>query len=116
MTAAEIAIITGNSSFVEETSLYTSWFYLDSNNQTQTATTTGASNYDWLFDYTKECTIYGCNIADASTYGYWTSTSVSSNTNRAWSVYRFGYLRNLDVVTSDSRGVRPVITILKSNL
>ncbi len=114
--ASEIATITGNSSFVEATSPYTSWFYLDSNNQTQTATTTGASNYDWLFDYTNGCTSYGCNIADASNYGYWTSTAISGTTNRAWCVDRNGYLNSFSVDNAGHSGVRPVITILKSNL
>src|SRR5574344_2806771 len=90
--ASEIATITGNSSFVEATTPPTSWFYLDSNNQTKTATTTGASNYDWLFDYTNGCTSYGCNIADASNYGYWTSTAVSGDTRFAWGVFRGGGL------------------------
>ncbi|MDD3453148.1 MAG: prepilin-type N-terminal cleavage/methylation domain-containing protein [Bacilli bacterium] len=114
ITAGEIATITGNSSFVEATATISNWFYLDSNSQTQTATTTGASNYDWLFDYTNGCTSYGCNIADASNYGYWTSTAVSGITSRAWFVYRYGFLNYDGVDTGD--GVRPVITILKSNL
>jgi type IV pilus assembly protein PilA len=114
--ASEIATITGNSSFVESTAPSTSWFYLDSNNQTQTATTTGASNYDWLFDYTIGCTSYGCNVADASNYGYWTSTAVSGSTNSAWTVDWYGNLNDLGYVVFVDYGVRPVITILKSNL
>jgi len=116
ITAAEIATITGNSGFVEATAPSSNWFYLDSNNQTQIATTTGASNYDWLFDYTNGCTSYGCNIADDSNWGYWTSTAVSGNTNNAWGVYRRGTLDNGFVVSTGGLGVRPVITILKSNL
>ncbi len=115
ISAAEIATITGNSSFSEATTTYTSWFYLDSNNQTQTATTTGASNYDWVFDYTDGCTGYGCNIADSSNYGYWTSTAVSGS-SRAWLVNRHGGMSSNNVDTAGSLGVRPVITILKSNL
>ncbi|MDD3241393.1 MAG: hypothetical protein PHQ64_01240 [Bacilli bacterium] len=114
--ASEIATITGNSSFVEATATYKSSFYLDSNNQTQTATTTGASNYDWLFDYTNGCTSYGCNIDDASNYGYWTSTAISGATSEAWAVSRGGNLGNSLVVRADSRGVRPVITLPKSML
>ncbi len=114
--ASEIATITGNSGFVEETATDSNWFYLDSNNQTQTATTTGASNYDWLFDYTNGCTGYGCNIADESNHGYWTSTAVSGRANIAWGVYRGGYLANSYVDDTDIVGVRPVITILKSSI
>jgi type IV pilus assembly protein PilA len=116
ITAQEIATITGNSSFVEATATTAKWFYLDSNNQTQTATTTGASNYDWLFDYTNGCTSYGCNIADASNYGYWTSTAVPGETSRTWDVDWFGGLSNTYVGSASDDGVRPVITILKSNL
>ncbi len=114
ITVGEIATITGNSSFVEATTPYTSWFYLDSNNQTQTATTTGASNYDWLFDYTNGCTSYGCNIADASNYGYWTSTAVSGTSYYAWVVIRGGFLSGSNVDIMGNYGVRPVITISKS--
>jgi len=116
ITAGEIATITGNSSFAEATAITSAGFYFDSNNQTQTATTTGASNYDWLFDYTYGCTSYGCNIADASTYGYWTSTAVSGDTNFAWDVDGNGDLDRYSVGDAGSYGVRPVITILKSNL
>ncbi len=114
ITAAEIATITGNSSFVEATTPYKSWFYLDSNNKTQTATTNGASNYSWLFDYTNGCTSYGCNIADSSNSGYWTSTSISGDTSIAWCVSRNGDLNNNYVTSATYRGVRPVITIAKS--
>ena len=114
--ASEIATITGNGSFVEATATTSNWFYLDSNNKTQTATTTGASNYDWLFDYTSGCTSYGCNIADASNNGYWTSTAISGNTIYAWFVGRYGTLNNNNVGNTVNYGVRPVITILKSNL
>ena len=120
--ASEIATITGNSSFVEATTPYTSWFYLDSNNQTQTATTTGASNYDWLFDYTNGCTSYGCNIADESNWGYWTSTALSDCNHLAWDVSEDGSLNknfvhaldNPELGTMVNYGVRPVITISKT--
>jgi hypothetical protein len=118
--ASEIAKIVGNSGFVEATTPYTNWFYLDSNNQTQTATTTGASNYAWLFDYTNGCTTSGCNIADASTNGYWTATATSGSLYYAWSVYKGGLLfsgnASFSVDNAAFCGVRPVINILKSNL
>jgi len=115
ISAADIATISGNTSFVEATTPYTSWFYLDSNNLNQTATSTGASKYDWLFDYTNGCTSYGCNIADSSNYGYWTSTAVYNNTTGAWIMDRDGSLGNRN--TNDTTiGIRPVITIPKSTL
>ena len=115
ITAAEIAKITGNSSFVEATTIITKWFYFDSNNQAQTATTTGASKYAWLFDYTSGCTSYGCNIADSSNSGYWTSTAVSGTTYNAWNGDKKGCLDSNDFAdNSGENGVRPVITISKS--
>ena len=114
--ASEIATITGNSSFEEATTLNASWFYLDSNNQTQTATTIGTSNYGWLFDYINGCTSYGCNIADASNYGYWTSTAISGVNNYVWRVYRSGAMDSSFVGNTTHNGVRPVITLLKSSL
>ena len=116
ITAAEIAIITGNSSFIETTNLYTSWFYLDSNDQTQTATAIGTSNYSWLFDYTSNCTNYGCEIEDASNYGYWTSTAVPVYTRNVWCVKNSGRLSSDHAESSSGSGVRPVITINKSIL
>jgi competence protein ComGC len=113
ITAAEIATITGNSSFVEQTTPYTSWFYLDSNNQTQTATTQGASNYDWLFDYTSGCTLYGCSVNDASTSGYWTATATAGGTTNAWIVGKNGRLSGTLISSNNYAGVRPVITISK---
>ena len=113
ITAEEVAQITGNTSWTNTGS----WYYLDSNSQTQTAKSQGASKYAWLFDYTNECTSCGCNVADSSNYGYWTSTPVGAAGSGAY-VWRMG--RN-GVVDSDSasrtnRGVRPVITIPKSRL
>ncbi len=58
ITANEVAKITGNTTF-DASKEGQSWFYLDSNNQTQTAKTQGASKYAWLFDYTSGCTSYG---------------------------------------------------------
>jgi hypothetical protein len=124
ITAAEVATITSNSSFVEATAPYTSWYYFDSNNQTQTISTPGASSYDWLFDYTSGCTSYGCNTADASNLGYWTSTAVPAVTGAAWFVDSNSCLRNYNapgtafglVNDASHRGVRPVITVSKSNL
>jgi hypothetical protein len=113
ITAAEIATITGNSSFVEATTPYTNWFYFDSNNQTQTATITVPSNYAWLFDYTNGCTSYGCSIADAGSYGYWTSTAIAGSIYRAWFVLRRSNLTYYLVSDADGHGVRPVITINK---
>ena len=116
ITAAEIAVIAGKTSFNEVTAGYNSWFYLDSNTQTQTATTQGSSNYDWLFDYTNGCTSYGCSINDVNASGYWTSTAVDADSHYVWSLGLSGSLGSCYVINAGVLGIRPVITISKSNL
>ena len=53
--------------------------------------------------------------SDSGIYGYWTSTPSASNSNIAWRVNFSGYL-NGDYVRDSYNGVRPVITISKSDL
>ena len=112
ITADEIAKITGNTNWTSTTATTSNWFYLDSNNQTQTAKSQGASKYAWLFDYTYNCTSNGCNVADSSNYGYWTSNIVYNNSSIAWYVHRGGNLYDFSV-SFTGHGVRPVITISK---
>ena len=115
ISAEEVTQITGNTSF--DSANVNTWFYFDSNSQTGTATSKGASNYAWLFDYTIGCTSYGCNIADSSNYGYWTSTPVGTagSGSFVWFVRGSGRLYS-DYASSAGRGVRPVISISKSKL
>ncbi|MEI3499789.1 MAG: type II secretion system protein [Bacilli bacterium] len=116
ITANEIAKITGNTVF-DASKENQDWFYLDSNNQTQTANSTNKSKYAWLFDYTYDCTNYGCNTSDSSTLtlGYWTSTTETGTTNHAWRVFSSGDL-TIDYVDTPDSGIRPVITISKSDI
>ena len=110
ITANEIAKITEKTGF-DASKENQDWFCLDTNQPDTTsycAKAQGTSEYAWLFDYTYECTNYGCNTSDLSTWGYWTSTS-------SWHVSRFGHLSNTNANYADS-GVRPVITISKSNI
>ena len=58
---------------------------------------------------------YGCNTPDSSNSGYWTSTRRVENSTQAWHVRSYGYLDNSSV-TLTVIGVRPVITISKSNI
>ena len=109
--ANEIAKITGHPTF-DASKENQEFFYFDSNNRTQMANSTNKSKYAWLFDYTYECTSYGCNTSDSSNYGYWTSTLYKYY---PWNVYRDGSLDHFDASYADS-GVRPVITISKSNI
>ena len=114
ITAQEVADITNTTTFNGSSS---TWFYFDgtgTNKQTRVSSTQGASPYKWLFDYTNSCTSYGCNTADSSTYGYWTSSPIYSHL--AWYVARFGSLDIYDVDDDGILGVRPVITIEKEVL
>mgnify|MGYP007060190070 FL=1 len=112
--ANEIAKITGHPTF-DAGKTGQDWFYFDSNNQTQKANASNKSKYAWLFDYTYVCTSYGCNKSDSSTNGYWTSTRKIDNSYYAWLVYRSGGLYS-NGVTGTYGGIRPVITISKSNI
>jgi prepilin-type N-terminal cleavage/methylation domain-containing protein len=116
--ANEIAKITGNTGF-DVNNLNQDWFCLDTNKSDTTnwcAKEKGKSEYAWLFDYTYDCTNYGCNKSDSSTWGYWTSTTKTGTTDAAWGVNRDGTLSSFGVVTSTYLGIRPVITISKSNI
>ena len=117
ITANEIAKITGNTGF-DASKTGQDWFCLDTNQSDTTnrcSKAQGTSEYAWLFDYTNECTNYGCNVSDSSNWGYWTSIPYKDNSTYAWHVYRVGSLYNY-YVFDKAIGVRPVITISKSNI
>ena len=117
ITANEVAKITEKTGF-DASSENQSWFCLDTNQPDTTsycAKAQGKSKYAWLFDYTIDCTNYGCNTPDSSNWGYWTSTPKKDDSTQAWRVYRSGDLSR-DYVTNAGHGVRPVITISKSML
>ena len=74
----------------------------------------GTSSYKWLFNYTYDCTSYGCDIADSSTAGYWTSSGVTDDGYTAWGIDSHGSLHSDDVDNGYGYGIRPVITITKT--
>ena len=120
ITAQEIAQITGNTTWDERTASNT--YYLDSKTTTASDTcksgnTTGCG-YGWLFDRTiKSCTTYGClNNSDQETRGYWTASSCAVHSSSAWIVYYGAGVSSDFDGDSNTFGVRPVITILKSKL
>ena len=121
ITSQEIATITGNTSWDEKTD-ESEWFYFDTNTTTASTTctdgnTTGCS-YGWLYDRTNEsCTTYGClNNSDQKIYGYWTASSRAYGSTYAWYVSDEGRVGSTTIDLSSVRGVRPVITVLKSKL
>ena len=98
---------------------YSADFYFDGSGlgysgwQSQVANSTNKSKYAWLYDRTKDCINYGCNISDSSNSGYWTSTSlVNGKTVRL--VNRIGTLGNDNPQNPSYRGIRPVVTVNKS--
>ena len=127
--AQDIANAVGNTGWNMEDKNFNEWFYLDKNGnaygQVQVANANNLSNYRWLYNYTRECKDCGCDAATSlgagEAYGYWTRDIVALNSDttypyRAWGVYRYGCLSTNPVSYDTSRGVRPVITILKSGL
>ena len=89
MTSDEVAKITGNKKFNNETATKYDWFYLDSNDQNQTVEDFANSKYSWLF---KDCTNYNASTGRKSeryTHGFATgSKSITSNGEYAgvWTV------------------------------
>lgn len=100
ITIEEINKITGNNNFSNI------WYYFDSNNQSQVANGTTKSKYSWLFDQTKGCINYGCDLEDTITSGYWVESKDKNN----WYVHSSGNLNNTLV---NNIGIRPVITVSK---
>ncbi len=70
-------------------------------------------SFKWLFEYTN-CGNSGCSNIDNNTYGYWTSSPVSDDSTRAWSVASTGMLTSWVVSNDSTFGIRPVITVPKS--
>ena len=124
ITAQEVATITDYSGWDEKVAVNSSYYYLDSKTDTASTTcksgnTTGCK-YGWLYDRTKtDCTKYGClNNADSAMtgYGYWTASSRAADVEGAWRVNYSTFVRTYNVNESTFFGVRPVITVSKSNL
>ena len=111
ITADEIAGLTGmTDSFHADSSSSTNWFYFYDGSQTLKTTTTGSNQYAWLYDYTTDCTSYGCSLVPGtSSHGYWTSTKVAGE-DYVWYVKKDGSLYYLAPTTTNI-GLRPVITI-----
>ena len=84
--------------------------------------TSKRTNYKWLYNYLKGCiSIGGCDYEypSDSNYatGYWTKDIISNTNNEyAWVVGRYGVLDYGTAANSGYSGVRPVITVSKSNL
>ena len=86
-----------------------SWSYFGVNS---TSDSSKKNNYAWLYNNLRGST-YGSNDS-AHSPGYWTTTQVASNTNKAWEVYSGGWLGSDALDRSDNNGVRPVVKIPKT--
>lgn len=71
----------------------------------------------WLWDYTRDCLNWNCkNSLDSSeAYGYFTRDLMATD-NYAWIVSRYGILDGNGTVSGAQQGIRPVITVLHTNL
>ena len=88
-------------------------------NTCKNGNTTGCK-YGWLYDRTStNCTKYGClNSSGKFIFisGCWTASSRAANSSGALVVFYDGRVTDLDVADDIGCGVRPVITVSKSNL
>ena len=81
------------------------------NSSSPYCTNSNQKNYAWLFNHLSGCKSAGCtDDSDATSNGYWTRDLIG-NSGYAWGVAWAG---TLDF--NQARGIRPVITVLKSQL
>ena len=91
-----------------------SWRYFGVNS---TSDTSKRVNYLWLWDYARDCSSSGCSnsLGDEYATGYWTTDLLTDNSSQAFRIYGiYGCLGFVN--TNQNYGVRPVITISKSQL
>ena len=122
--AQDIANAVGNTSWDVTTAVQSNWFYLDPSNgtygQTKVVSSSRLSDYRWLYNYTRACNSMGCDSATSldtgETDGYWTSDLFSNDSTAAWNVARLSRLGGTLITNATVYGVRPVITVYKTNL
>ena len=95
------------------------WWCFATTSQVSSCNVEQTKDYNWLYDYTRACN--GCTNSlsdtDGQPYGYWTRDAINeTSTARAWHVWRNGNLDADDTSNAVHNGVRPVITISKSNI
>ena len=102
----------------EASNYWSTWWCFGSKSQdiqsNPYCTNENQGRYAWLFNYLAGCTQTGCTTdGEAIASAYWIR-DLASNTNHAWHVWSSGGIGSTPV--SISHGVRPVITVLKTNL
>lgn len=141
ITADEVASLTANNAFNSSTTTANTYYFCTNTSLAEYSTESWYSNigntlpddlkaknakYSFLFDYTYNCSGFGCTTEDNNGYtygsgsntsvirGYWTSSVVAGSTTALWRVTRVGGLVTNNANNSSTNGVRPVITIPKS--
>ena len=131
--AQDIANAVGNTSWKVEDNNYDGWFCLGLKDHSSCSAgnysyTTDAGKeavvpYQWLFNYTRNCSSFGCDpetsLGTAEAAAYWTRDIVAQqkdSTGYAWHVALRGNLGYDAFSVANVSGIRPVITVLKSNL
>ena len=87
--------------------------------QNYCATTSSTYEFSWLFNNTRACVSYGCesNGGSDTAYSYWTrDMTKDSEPTHAWIVANIGAYFGTPITITTDEGVRPVITVFKSNL
>ena len=102
---------------------YSRWYYLDGEGTGYTgwlkqyANESKKSKFYWLFDYTSNCKAYGCETEiDGNVLGYWTTSPITGKSSRIWVVYHEGQVNGDDSDNALNEGIRPAITIDKSDI
>ena len=127
--AQQIANAVGNTNFDGATATRSSSFCFDEMFTNACAGSSHALKNDtyiaknkWLFNYTKSCAESGCDsetsLSGDEAWGYWTSTIIKEyydNSLWSWRVHSDGNMTS-SKISDLSRGVRPVITVYRSNL
>ena len=118
--AQDIADAVGRTSWIAAEN--NSWWCLESHKQDSSSNPYCYNNDGnletlWLWDYTRECSSWKCehSLNSEWAYGYWTRDAIL-NTALAWRVSRNGSLSYDTASYSTFSGVRPVITVYRSNL
>lgn len=110
LTAADVAAISSINSFNPANSTYYSL-----GTEVNSSDGKGRSAYGWLYDYTRECEIHGCDHEVSTGYGHWTTTPVSGNTKNVWLINYFGRLTFTEAKLGNW-GIRPIVTVSKTDV
>lgn len=112
ITSDEVAKLTGNTNFDNATTEYSDWFYIDSNDQTNTVDDLANSKYAWLL---KDCTVYNTSTGRKSeryTSPVITGSSVKNDSTIGVWILTSGALK-YTIASGSNFNIKPVIKISK---